>query len=54
MSLVLMFFITYAVVLAIALVFTAVLCPRKSSLFVTFKDAAPSPQPSPLLWCSSS
>lgn len=41
MSLVLMFFITYAVVLAIALVFTAVLCPRESSLFVTFKDAAP-------------
>lgn len=41
MSQLLVFLITYAVVLVIALIATAVFCPRESSLFVTFRDAAP-------------
>lgn len=41
MNPILSFALTYAVVLVVALIVTAVLCPRESSLFVTFKDAAP-------------
>lgn len=36
MSQMLVFLVTYAVVLVIALIATAVFCPRESSLFVTF------------------
>lgn len=41
MSLVLVFLITYVVVLLLALIVTAVFCPRESSLSITFRDAAP-------------